>query len=395
MEIVPPFAALLPGGAATAGLVLASDGNYYGAERLPGQNPCRPEIFPGRDCGVIVRVSPTGDKTILHRFGLTAGDEFDPGPLVLGDDGAFYGATNNGGAFGGGGTIFRITQSGSYTILHSFSGANGDGAGPGFLTKGSDGNFYGTTASGGANRCPAIPSDGPNCGTVYRITPEGNVTILHSFGSTASDGVLPEARLVEGEDGRLYGTTQIGGTNTCGTLPNSCGTLFSISKAGALAILHSFGSATGDGIVPRDLIRGPGDSIVGFTVAGGGSRCSVTSGCGTVFTFSAGSGVSVLYAFGQQNQLDGSGPSSLTLGTDGNFYGTTTSGGQFQCSSCGTVFRLTTAGRLTTLHSFGPVNTTPSSPTLISRSANGVLYGFMQFNTSFDGTPQYFRLTEL
>ena len=112
VDFVPPYSDLLPGGAASAGLVLASDGNYYGAERHPGQNVCRPQ-FPGVDCGVIVRVSPSGAKTILHQFGLSAGDGFDPGQVVLGDDGAFYGTTKNGGAFGTGGTIFRMTLGGN------------------------------------------------------------------------------------------------------------------------------------------------------------------------------------------------------------------------------------------------------------------------------------------
>ena len=394
VDFVPPYSDLLPGGAASAGLVLASDGNYYGAERHPGQNVCRPQ-FPGVDCGVIVRVSPSGAKTILHQFGLSAGDGFDPGQVVLGDDGAFYGTTKNGGAFGTGGTIFRMTLGGNYSILHSFSGANGDGAVPGPLTKGSDGNFYGTTASGGANHCPVIPLDGPNCGTVFRITPAGQLTILHSFGSNVSDGILPEARVVEGVDGRLYGTTQIGGTNTCGDSPKSCGTLFSISKAGSLSIVHSFGSSPGDGMAPRDIIRGPGSTLVGLTLSGGGTRCSQLFGCGTIFTYSPGGSVSVLYSFGQQDQTDGSGPSSLTFGSDGNIYGTTVSGGSFQCTSCGTVFRLTPAGQLTTLYSFGPVNSAPSSPTLVSRSTNGMIYGLMGFSTTHDGSLQYFRLTEL
>jgi uncharacterized repeat protein (TIGR03803 family) len=384
---------LLPDGAASTELVLAADGNYYGAERRPGQNPCRTE-FPGRDCGVIIRVTPSGEKTILHRFGSIAEDGFDPNRVLLGDDGAIYGTTSNGGAFGGGGIVFRITLGREYSILHSFSGADGDGANPGPLLKGSDSNFYGTTSSGGANRCSAIPVDAPNCGTVFRITPQGQASILHSFGSFSGDGILPEGFLIEGADGRLYGTTQIGGANACGNEPNSCGTLFSITKSGSHSIIHSFGSFLGDGIVPRDLVRGPGSTIIGLTVSGGGIRCSNPFGCGTIFTFSPGGSVSLLYAFGLESQSDGNGPSSLAFGSDGNIYGTTVSGGSFQCTSCGTVFRLDLSGQLTTLHSFGPVLETPTSPARISRSSSGLLYGFMQDPLTFDGSQKYFRLTQ-
>ena len=145
--------------------------------------------------------------TTLHSF--NGGDGRSPeAALVQGSDGNFYGTTVLGGAHLKG-TVFKIDATGSLTTLHSFSGSPGDGAVPfAGLVQGSDGNFYGTTASGGAFFQ----------GTVFRMTPSGAITVLHSFNSFFSEGAVPFAGLVQGSDGNFYGTTALGGAHGEGTV---------------------------------------------------------------------------------------------------------------------------------------------------------------------------------
>ncbi len=141
--------------------------------------------------------------------------------LVQGSDGSLYGTTYDGGV-NGAGTVFKITLTGSLTTLYNFT----DGADGGFpiagLVQGTDGNFYGTTYSGGTD----------SAGTVFQITPTGSLTTLYSF-TGGADGVSPYAPLVQGTDGNFYGTTLGGGTN-------GGGTVFTITPAGILTPLYSF-----------------------------------------------------------------------------------------------------------------------------------------------------------
>jgi uncharacterized repeat protein (TIGR03803 family) len=130
--------------------------------------------------------------------------------LVQATDGNLYGTTVGGNVYNGDGTVFKITASGKLTTLHSFDGT--DGASPyAGLVQATDGNLYGTTDFGGAN----CVSDG-GCGTVFKITPKGKLTTLHSFDGT--DGADPYAGLVQYTDGNLYGTTATGGSYGRGTV---------------------------------------------------------------------------------------------------------------------------------------------------------------------------------
>ena len=143
-------------------------------------------------------------------------------PLAQGTDGNLYGTTQAGGAHQKG-TVFKVTPAGTLTTLYSFCGQScGDGSAPfAGLLLGKDGNFYGTTELGGTN----------NEGTVFKITPLGTLTTLHSF--NIQDGSNPYAGLVQATDGNFYGTTQSGGAHLLGTV-------FRITPRGALTTLHSF-----------------------------------------------------------------------------------------------------------------------------------------------------------
>jgi uncharacterized repeat protein (TIGR03803 family) len=139
-----------------------------------------------------------------------------PFPLIEGKDGNLYGTASGGGAQSFG-AVFRITPSGAGTVLYSFGAGPSDGQNPsGALVLASDGNFYGTTLAGGMPNANCKASNG--CGTLYRITPSGTETVLYSFGTNAGDGIGPSGALLQASDGNLYGTTTAGGTANAGTV---------------------------------------------------------------------------------------------------------------------------------------------------------------------------------
>jgi uncharacterized repeat protein (TIGR03803 family) len=195
--------------------------------------------------------------------------------VIQATDGNFYGTTYAGGVgVGNSGTVFKITPTGTLSSLYSFCSQPNcaDGALPAGLVLASNGNFYGTTFSGGSNAYPC-PGD---CGTVLEITPEGKLTTLYSFCSLSNcaDGAAPEASLIQATDGDLYGTTSGGGTH-------GKGTVFKITLAGKLTTLHSFSGA--DGSLPYSgVVQATDGKIYGATYEGG------TKGDGVIFSLSTG-----------------------------------------------------------------------------------------------------------
>jgi uncharacterized repeat protein (TIGR03803 family) len=248
--------------------------------------------------------------------------------LVQGTDGNFYGTTSDGGASGYG-TVFKMTPKGALTVLHSFDDTDGSYPYAGLvLTTG--GNFYGTTSQGG--------TDG--YGTVFEITAAGKLTTLHSF--DGSEGACPYSTLVQGTNGNLYGTTANGGAG--GACVSGCGTVFEITATGKLTTLHSFDAS--DGAAPVSaLIQATNGNFYGTTVAYGAHDG------GTLFEITPAGKLTTIYDFcSQSNCTDGYGPyGGLVQAANGNFYGTTVYGG---AHDTGTVFEITAAGKLTTLYSF-------------------------------------------
>lgn len=371
-------------------LLQLSDGNFYGTTPAGGTHICGPNA---QSCGTVFKMTPSGDVTVLYSFGASSNDAYAPvSPLILGSDGALYGVTGGGGAYGGG-TVFRITLAGVYSVLYSFGATATDGALPNGIVQATDGNFYGTTVTGGANHCANIPQAGGNCGTVFKVTPAGVGAVLYSFGTSASDGVEPTAPLILGRDGNLYGTTVNGGANACSTQgeTHDCGTVFRITPAGVVTILHSFGTGwtagsgflANDGIAPQGpLVQGSDGAFYGTTVAGGQGRGGGGFGAGTVYRITSSGDITILYQFALNNATDGYGPSPFLIqASDGNFYGTTGSGGTVGGDLNGTIFRLTPSGVKTTLYSFGPLNQAPSHPASgVIQAGDGSFYGIVSDN---------------
>lgn len=321
-------------------LVQGIDGNLYGTTFGGGAH----------GSGTVFKMTPAGIVTTLYSFcSLTScADGLGPyGGLVLASDGNFYGTTFQGGAADSiSGTIFRITPAGKLTTLHSFDGT--DGAGPfAPLIQAGNGVLYGLTQNGGPG----------NAGTFFRITLSGALTTLFNFaGSTYLTGPL-----VQGRDGNFYGTSELGGTS-------GYGMIFKLTPSGGFSILHSFDSA--DGSSPASgLLQGSDGDLYGTTYVGG-SNSSCPNGCGTVFKITLAGALTTLHNFDSTN---GANPiAALIQATDGKFYGTTYGGGTG--GGWGTVFKMTPAGTVTTLHSFqGNDGAQPYGP--VSQDTNGKLYG--------------------
>jgi uncharacterized repeat protein (TIGR03803 family) len=292
-------------------------------------------------------------------------------PPTQGVDGNLYGATFGGGVYGAG-SIFRMTTQGVLTTLYSFCAKSNcaDGGSPSQVLPGSDGNFYGTTLTGGANRA----------GTIFRLTPQGKFATLYSFCSqpNCADGYdydESQGTMVQATDGNFYGTTDIGGKTTGECDPYGCGTAFKITPQGTFTTVYTFCSVANcaDGTTPYWLIQGADGSFYG--AAGGGGSHKLIGG--TIFRLTAEGQLTTLYSFcAEANCADGEEAIDLVQAADGgNFYGTTFRGGSGKsCTGgCGTVFEITPAGVLTTLHSFNHVD--GSEPYGIAQATNGKFYG--------------------
>ena len=291
----------------TAGLVAGLDGNFYGSPRVGGPNGAWTSFF---------RVTPTGDFTnITSLYGGT--NSFTPEyAMILAGDGNFYGTTTYGGAgynesggSSGGGTVFKLTPTGNFTLLISFVGTNGFQP-MGRLMQASSGNVYGTTAFGGSF----------GLGTVFCIATNGDFQTILSFDGT--NGASPVTGLVEANDGWLYGMTE-GDINSQGF-----GTIFKVSTNGDFGTIATFNGTNGR-YPSGSLVKGDDGKLYGVTKLGG------PHDGGTAFSVTTNGLITVITSF---NDASGRWPTELTKGSDGNLYGTASVlGGPF---GNGTVFRL-------------------------------------------------------
>jgi uncharacterized repeat protein (TIGR03803 family) len=346
------------------GLVQVTDGNLYGTTYFGGAN----------NDGAVIKITLSGTVTTLHSFDKTDGAR-PYAKLIQATDGNLYGSTYSGGA-NSDGTLFKVTTSGTLTSLLSLDGTDGDGPGRG-LIQAANGDLYGTTAQGGAN---SNTSCDETCGTMFKITTEGMLTTIYSFCSLSdcADGFFPFAGLIQAANGDFYGTTGQGGAHSC--LAGECGTVFKITPAGTLTTLHSFDGTDGQWIY-ASLIQATDGNFYGTAFLGGTTNNLCTYGCGTVFKVTSSGAFTTLHSF---DMTDGGYPQSgLVQGTDGNLYGTTYFGGT---NGAGTVFKITPSGTLTTLHSFDFTGGGNPIAGLI-QDTNGTFYGTTEFGGSNgDGT---------
>jgi len=284
LSAIYPFATA-KGAAPYSGLTLGKDGNFYGATTGDGAN----------SFGTLFKITPTGTPTTLHDF--TAAEEggaFGP-PVADRTGNTFYGVTSNGKAY-------SITPTMSFKLLPNPIPAGSRAP----LVLASDGNFYGTAQTGGTGY-----------GTVFRLTPSGTVNVIYTFDGT--HGYYPYAPVIQGSDGFLYGTTYEGGS-----IANAFGVVFKLStKGGAITLLHQFDSTSAtDGYGPfGGLVEGPDGNLYGTTQVGAGA-----APFGTIFKISkTGTGYKMLHAFDSTHGQ--SPETTPVLATNGIIYGETYTGG--------------------------------------------------------------------
>jgi uncharacterized repeat protein (TIGR03803 family) len=336
-----------------SGLLLGPDGNLFGTTTYGGDNSIETS-----GAGTVFRVTPNGLLTTLLTFNFYTSGANPYGDLAWGPNGNLYGTTSSG-AFSGWGSVFEVTTNGSPVLLVLFDDVAGANPYAGLLL-GPNGNFYGTTREG----------SGDGQGTIFQMTTAGGLTNLVSL---TYSNEYPTAALVLGSDGNFYGTG-IGGAGA------AAGTVFRVTTNAVLTTLVAFDSYdyTNGAYPTASLLLGPDDNFYGTTIEGG------LYGAGTIFKMTATGNLTTLVSF---NITNGAIPNaSLILGPDGNFYGTTTDYGWITNSyypyGCGTVFRVTPGGLLTTLISFNgtnganpQANLVLSGDTLYGTTVNGGAYG--------------------
>ena len=287
--------------------------------------------------------------TVLHTFTGGADGGIALGRLTRDAAGNLYGTTWAGGDFGGG-TVFKLDPSGNETVLHAFSATPDDAGNPmGGVTR-YKGALYGTSWGGGPNRY----------GTVYKVDLSGNFTLLFSlygsFGQNPNGGVIVDAK------GNIYGTAAYGGAQ-------SAGTVFAIDSAGNASVLHAFNPNKWDGRYPNGgLLGDTAGNIYGTTTEWGNSGNMYG---GMVFSVSKKHAYTPLYNF--TAGADGRYPQAgLIRDEQSNLYGTTAGGGTF---GVGTVYKIDTAGNHTVLYSFSGGADGLSPWSSLARDAAGNLYG--------------------
>ncbi|MGC1434405.1 MAG: choice-of-anchor tandem repeat GloVer-containing protein [Terriglobales bacterium] len=285
-----------------SGLTLGTDGNFYGTTNAGGLG-----------AGTVFKVTTTGKITTLYSFtGFNCCAYAAP---IEGLDGNYYGTTSDGGGevFG---TVYKMTPAGKVTFIYTFPGTSGL-AYPQAVTLGTDGNFYGTALGGGANRF----------GGVFKITPGGKLTVLHSFGGTP-DGQTPKGAIIQASDGNFYGTTEAGGAD-------GFGSIYKMTPAGVLTVLHSFNETDGMGLHP---LAGLVQATDGKFYGAAGSNTS----SGVLFQItSKGTYTVLLNLTNTTGNFPGANPQvALFQHTKGTLYGDTYGGGTGKLCFCGVLYSL-------------------------------------------------------
>jgi len=299
-------------------LILDPSGNMYGTTFSGGAN----------NLGSVFVLSPNGTESVIYSFAGGADGSHPIGGLFRDPKtGNLYGTTVYGGSANNG-TVFMVNISThADSVLYSFKGGL-DGANPYSSVVRAGTTIFGITTNGGAN----------GYGTVFKLTSNGQETILHNFNSAfpVLDGAYPYGGLVLYK-GLLYGTTTMGGDSNLGTV-------FSISKTGAYALLYSFKGGSNDGQNPYAGVAFDASGNIFGTTYGGG-----LDNAGVVFKLAGGGAETVIHSFAR-NSADGINPYASLVLYKKNFYGTTLQGGG--SANGGTAFMITPTGVETVLHSF-------------------------------------------
>lgn len=258
------------------------------------------------------------------------------------------------------GTVFEIDSTGTETIVYSFQGTT-DGSGPQGVVLDSLGNIWGTTQSGGAD----------GYGTLFKIAGDG-FAVRHSFAGYPLDGEDPIGPPVMDAAGNLYGITQGGGNGSCEIGPfEGCGMVFAFNTfSGYEGVVHNFTGWPTDGASPAALVINSKGDLYGTTALGGTTDCTNdTPGCGIVYKLSSTGKESILHSF--TGSPDGDNPTGLVLDPQGNIYGSTVEGG----GGLGNIYELPVSGKIIQLYSFTGGSSGENPEGSLARDKAGNLYG--------------------
>ena len=345
-----------------AGLIRDPAGNLYGTTYKGG----------AANLGVIFKLDPTGHQTVLHSFTSAPDGAWPCAPLVRDPAGRLYGTAAYGGLAACGvpepgipagcGVVFRIDAAGNETVLHRFAGT--DGANPNGGLALSAGGLAGVTSNAGGAATTTCNLDFTGCGVAFTIDPSGRESTLYNF-TGGVDGGPPSSSLVRDAAGNLYGVTANGGAS-------GQGAVFKIDPAGIETVLYSFTGGADGGVPQGSLLRDTAGILYGTAYTGGLSTCAPL-GCGLVFKLDTAGRETVLYNF--TGGPDGSNPHTGVISDpSGNLYGTTYLGGAAgPPSGYGTIFKIDTSGRETTLYRFNGAQ--GAYPSALIRDRAGNLYG--------------------
>lgn len=352
-------------------LIRDGQGNIYGTTQWGGMI-CG---GGGYTCGTMFKIDTAGNETVLYRFAGQGDGANSEAALVRDAAGNLYGTTTGNGSIPAVSTIFKVDPSGQETVLYRFDSAVGCCA-ESPLVLDAAGNLYGISPYAGDSSCG---TEGLGCGTVYKVTQSGNLTLLHTFMGT--DGIHPKGGLVRDTKGNLYGSALFGGNLACyspasGNPPESgCGTVFKLGHSGSLTVLHTF-TGQADGSTPLAVTKDQAGNLYGLAQYGGDLTCYAPAGCGTIFKVDTKGNFSVLYTFTSTVTRTPLYASYLVIDSKGNLYGAK----QFDGSNNdGFLFKLDTSGNLTNLFNFPPGGSFLGSNALgVILDGKGGFYGSMQ-----------------
>ncbi len=323
------FPSIVSGVNPTAPLIRDAAGDLYGTTNFGGSFGV---LFGG---GTAFRLSASGRYRVLYNFeGPGGGTGVGASGLVPDSAGNFYGTTDAGGAYSNG-TVFEITPKGTENVLYSFPSMEFQ-LYPSGVIRDSAGNLFGVTAGGGTGACQG------GCGTVFEVSPDGTEKTLYNFGPSP-DGNFPTGALLRDAAGNFYGTTEFGGSGPCFL---GCGTVFKLTPSGEESVLYSFTNGSDGGDPNGPLVHDSAGNLYGTAFAGGKPGCGYASvGCGTVFEVTQDGVETVVWTFGGP-PADGANPEGgLARDQAGNLYGATYYGGSSTACNdagvgCGIVFKL-------------------------------------------------------
>jgi len=376
-------------GAVPSPIIRDAQGNLYGTTKFGGIPTC------GLDtCGTVYKIDSAGNETVLYSFEGGSNGSDPMAGLVEDAAGNLYGTTQGNGYIGGDSVVFKLDPNGQETSFPT-DGLNAcclDSP----LAVDAEGNVYGMSPYGGEPNC-GLNSDGLGCGTLFKLTPNGKLTVLHVFDGT--DGMQPEGGVVLDGKGNLYGTAYFGGMLSCkypGEFQEAqagCGTIYKLDRSGKFTVLHTF-AGPGDGSTPLGLIIDPAGNLYGIA-AGGGNVIPHTDfeyGVGTIFKVDTSGQFSVLFTFAPctappctQGQVRNPVFAyHLVKDSRGNLYGIE------EVNNCsvggGCLFRLDTKANLTNLYDFTPQESgAPFASSMgLVLGSDGDVYG----STPIGGPPQ-------